>query len=155
MKAITPEGYKQVNKQIEHINKVERPQIIKDIQVARAFGDLKENAEYHAAKEKQGFIESRYQKLLDVIKNSQIIDNSKLKTDQVFFGAEVTYKNVDTEEEFCWKLVGGEEINIEEKKISVLSPIGRTLLGKQLGDTIIIEIPQGKIEVEIIKVCYY
>ena len=151
---ITLVGYRQIQAEHKSLIKVDRPKIIQDIAEARAHGDLKENAEYHAAKDKQGFIEGRIQKINFIIANCQIIDVAKVDSEVVQFGATVTYENLDTEEETTWQIVGEEESDINQGKISFKSPIARALIGKSEGDDLIIKIPKGSIEVEITSVKY-
>lgn len=153
-KPVTPEGYEQIQQELKHLISVERMQTIKDIEEARSHGDLKENAEYHAAKEKQSMIEAKIQKLNALIANAEVIDPQKIKSDRVLFGATVTYEDVETEEQSTWKIVGENESNIENNKISVHSPIAKALLGKLEGDSVVIHIPKGSIEVEITAIKY-
>ena len=153
-KPITAKGYKSLQDELQGLIKHDRPKIISDIEEARAHGDLKENAEYHAAKERQSFIETRIQQLNYLLANSEVIDISKINSDQVRFGATVTYEDMDTGTTTSWKIVGEEESNIEAGEISIQSPIARALIGKEEGDDVIIKVPRGNIEVEIISVEY-
>lgn len=153
-KPITAKGYRRLQDELSHLIKVERPKIIGDIETARAHGDLKENAEYHAAKEKQGFIEGRIQTLNQLLADSEVVDVSKINADDIRFGATVTYEDVNTGETACWKIVGEDETDIENREISIKSPIAQSLLGKEEGDEVNIKVPKGIIEVEIISVEY-
>lgn len=153
-KPITTAGYRKLQDELKELIKTERPKIINDISTARAHGDLKENAEYHAAKERQGFIEGRIQHLNHVIANSDIIDVSKITAEEVRFGATVTYEDVETGEKAVWMIVGEEETDIKKRQISIKSPIARSLLGKEEGDEVIIRAPKGETEVEIISIEY-
>ena len=153
-KPITKKGYKNLQEELKNLIKTDRPKIISDIEEARAHGDLKENAEYHAAKERQSFIETRIQQLNFLVANSEVIDISKINSDQVRFGATVTYEDINSGETVSWKIVGEEESNIEAKEISIQSPIARALLGKEEGDDVTIKVPRGEIEVEIKSVKY-
>lgn len=153
-KPITDKGYKKLQEELQNLIKHDRPKIINDIEEARAHGDLKENAEYHAAKERQSFIETRIQQLNYLLANSEVIDIKKINSDQIRFGATVTYEDMDSGETTTWKIVGEEESNIEAGEISIQSPIARALLGKEEGDDIVIKVPRGNIEVEIISVKY-
>lgn len=153
-KPITAKGFRKLQDELQQLIKVERPKIINDIESARSHGDLKENAEYHAAKEKQGFIEGRIQHLNHVIANSEIIDPTKVEAEDVRFGATVTYEDLDSGEEETWKIVGEEETDIKQREISIMSPIARSLLGKEVGDDVTIKVPKGAIEVEIISIDY-
>ncbi|MCG8338932.1 MAG: transcription elongation factor GreA [Proteobacteria bacterium] len=153
-KPITAKGYKKLQEELSQLIKEERPKIINDIAVARSHGDLKENAEYHAAKEKQGFIEGRIQHLNAIIADSEVVDVSKTEADDVRFGATVTYEDLDSGETASWKIVGEEETDIENREISIKSPIAQSLLGKEEGDEVVLRVPKGSIEVEIISVEY-
>ncbi len=128
--------------------------MIAAIEEARAHGDLKENAEYHAAKEKQGWVEGRIQRINHLLANSHIVDVSAIKDNKIGFGATVTYENLDTEEETTWQIVGEEESDIARSKISIKSPIAQALIGKAVGDDLEIRIPKGSIEVEITQLFY-
>jgi transcription elongation factor GreA len=151
---ITKEGLDDLQTELKDLITRQRPKIIEDIAEARAHGDLKENAEYHAAKEKQGWIETRVQHINYLIANSEVVDINTIKTDKIRFGATVTYENTETEEHTTWKIVGEEEADFKLKKISIKSPIARALLGKEEGDDVLINVPKGKIEVEITEVKY-
>jgi transcription elongation factor GreA len=153
-KPITKKGFQNLQDELKNLIKHKRPKIISDIEEARAHGDLKENAEYHAAKEQQSFIETRIQHLNYLVANSEVIDISQINSDQVRFGATVTYEDINSGEIITWKIVGEEESNIEAKEISIQSPIARALLGKEEGDDITIKVPRGEIEVEIISINY-
>ena len=153
-KPITKEGYKNLQVELKQLIKVERSKIIKDIEEARAHGDLRENAEYHAAKEQQGFIEGRIQHLNFLLANSDVIDVSRMESEKVQFGATVTYEEIDSGNLVTWKIVGEDETDVDNKKISIKSPIAMALLGKEEGDNIVVKIPKGSIEVEITSVEY-
>ena len=149
---MTQEGYDLLKQELKHLTTVERPDVINAIAEARAHGDLSENAEYHAAKERQGYIEGRIQELNGKLASANVIDVSKLSGDKIVFGATVLFVNVDTEEEKRYKIVGEDEADLEQNKISVNSPIARALIGKKEGDTLVIPIPKGSIEVEVLEV---
>ena len=152
---MTTGGAQQLRDELEHLKRVERPKITKDIAEARAHGDLKENAEYHAAREQQGFVEARVKDIESKLSHAHVIDVSKLaQTRRVVFGATVTLVNVDTDEEVVYKIVGEDEASIEEKKISVTSPIARAVIGKEAGDYVDVNTPQGEVEYEIAEVEY-
>ena len=151
---ITKEGYEALKEELKYKRTVERPKIIEQIDEARSHGDLKENAEYHAAREKQGFIEGRIQRLNYILANSEVIDTSKLSGNTIRFGAKVTYTDMDTDEVTSWVIVGEEESDVKVGKISVKSPIAMALLGKEEGDDLIIKVPKGQVEVEITSVSY-
>lgn len=152
---MTAAGAKLLRGELEHYKNVKRPEVIKAIAEARAHGDLKENAEYHAAKELQGFIEGRIAELEAKLSHAQIIDISNITNEgKVIFGATVTLANVDTDDEVTYQIVGDDEADIKAGKISVSSPIARALIGKFEGDTVGVQAPAGLIEYEIIKVEY-
>ncbi|MBU2511712.1 transcription elongation factor GreA [bacterium] len=153
-KPITAKGYAKLQDELRHLIKIERPKVISDIETARAHGDLKENAEYHAAKEKQGFVEGRIQHLNHVIANSEIIHVNKVNSSDVRFGATVSYEDLDTGVVETWKIVGEEEADIKNREISIKSPVAQSMLGKEEGDEITIRVPKGKIEIEIISIEY-
>ena len=149
---MTQEGYDQLKTELKHLTSIERPEVINAIAEARAHGDLSENAEYHAAKERQGYIEGRIQELNGKLSSANVIDVSKLSGDKIIFGATVKFVDVDTEDEKCFKIVGEDEADLEKNMISVNSPIARALIGKKEGDTLVIPIPKGSIEVEVLDV---
>ena len=149
---MTQEGYDLLKQELKHLTTVERPDVINAIAEARAHGDLSENAEYHAAKERQGYIEGRIQELNGKLASANVIDVSKLSGDKIVFGATVSFVDVDTEEEKRYKIVGEDEADLEQNKISVNSPIARALIGKKEGDTLVIPIPKGSIGVEVLEV---
>jgi transcription elongation factor GreA len=148
----TREGYEALRKELVQLKTVERPQNIKAIEVARAHGDLSENAEFHAAKERQSFIEGRVNELGYKLNNADIIDISKLSKDSVLFGCRILLENLDTGETTNYQLVGPDESNIEAGRISVSSPLGRALIGKKPGDEVVIQAPGGKREYELIEI---
>ena len=148
----TREGYEALRKELVQLKTVERPQNIKAIEVARAHGDLSENAEFHAAKERQSFIEGRVNELGYKLNNADIIDISKLSKDSVLFGCRILLENLDTGETTNYQLVGPDESNIEAGRISVSSPLGRALIGKKPGDVVVIQAPGGKREYELIEI---
>jgi len=149
---MTAEGYRALRDELENLKKVERPKIVSEIETARAHGDLKENAEYHAAKEKQGFVEGRIQEIEAKLSNAEVIDVTKLGGDRVVFGATVTIFDIDTDEEKTYKIVGDDESDLKESKISFSSPIAKALIGKSEGDETTIKAPGGDRLVEIVEV---
>jgi transcription elongation factor GreA len=149
---ITKEGYEALKKKLEYIKKVERPKNIKDIEEARGHGDLTENAEFEAAKDRQALIESRLNKLLDKLARVDIIDASKLPKDRAVFASHVVLENIDTGENVKYQLVGPDESDIEEGRISVTSPLGKEILGRKPGDEINLEVPGGKRSYELIEI---
>ncbi|MBF0317891.1 MAG: transcription elongation factor GreA [Nitrospirae bacterium] len=151
---MTPGGYKQLKEELDRLLKTERPRNIKDIATARAHGDLSENAEYHAAREKQSFLEGRIQELQDKLSRAQVIDPAKLKQNTVAFGAKVVVFDVDTEQEKHFTLVGADEADAKNGKISVTSPVGKALLGKEVGDEVVIKAPAKTIAYEILSISF-
>ncbi|ODR98033.1 transcription elongation factor GreA [Methyloceanibacter methanicus] len=151
---MTAEGYTSLEAEIKNLKTAERPRIIKLIAEARSHGDLSENAEYHAAKELQGITEARIADLEDKLSRADIIDVSKLKGDQVKFGATVTLIDEDTEDKVKYRIVGEIEGNVKEGKISITSPIARALLGKRKNDVVEVSTPGGGKSYEIVKVEY-
>ena len=149
---MTVNGSNLLREELKTLKSKDRPEIIQAIATARGFGDLKENAEYHAAKEQQGFIEGRIQELNAKLANANVIDIEKLSGDKVVFGATVTFEDIDTDEVSNYQIVGEDESDIKQNKISVSSPIARALIGRSAGETLTVPIPKGKIEIEIIKV---
>ena len=149
---MTIQGYEKLKNELKELTSIDRPAVVNAISAAREHGDLKENAEYHAAKEQQSFIEGRIQELNAKLALANVIDIAKLSGDKVVFGATVTFVDVDSDEEKNYQLVGDYESDIEQNKISIFSPIARALIGKSVGDTLAIPIPKGKIEVEILEI---
>ena len=147
---MTVAGEQALREELEHLKKVERPRITKAIAEAREHGDLKENAEYHAAREQQSFSEGRIQEIESKLSQAQVIDITKMpEGDKVIFAATVTIVNLDTDEEMVYQIVGDDEADVKAGKISVNSPIARGLIGKELGDVASIQTPSGVTEFEI------
>lgn len=152
---MTVMGEKALREEIKRLKTVDRPRIVEAIAEARAHGDLKENAEYHAAREQQSFLEGRVLEVESKLSLSQVIDVTKIeKTGKVIFGTTVNLINVDTDEEASYKIVGEDEASIKEGKISVSSPIARALIGKEEGEVVAIQIPSGVVEYEIDEVLH-
>jgi transcription elongation factor GreA len=152
---MTVEGAEALKNELHRLKTEERPRIIEAIATARAHGDLKENAEYHAAREQQSFTEGRIQELEAKLSNAQIIDISKMPNQgKVVFGAKVSVCNLQTETEITYQIVGEDEADIKLNKISYSSPIGKALIGKQLDDTVMVQTPGGMVEYEITAVDY-
>jgi transcription elongation factor GreA len=149
---ITLEGQKRLEAELKNLKSVERPAVIQAIAEARAHGDLSENAEYHAAKEKQGFIESRVLELENVLGRAEVIDTAKMSGDTVRFGATVLLADVDTDEESTYQIVGTEEADIDHGRISNTSPIARALIGKSVGDVVDVQTPRGEKSYEVVEV---
>lgn len=146
---MTKEGYEKLKQELDRIIKVERPKNIKEIEEARAHGDLSENAEYHAAKERQGHLEAKKRELEHKLVNAQIIDVSKLTNEKVVFGATVTLADADSGDIRRYTLVGQEEADLKKGKISVQSPVGKALIGHKVGDIVTIKTPAKTVEYEI------
>lgn len=151
---LTPEGYKRLQDELEKLMKVDRPKNIQAISEARAHGDLSENAEYHAAKEQQSFIAGRIDELKSKIAMAQVIDPSKIKQSSVGFGAKVRVLDTEADEEYTFILVGPEEADVKHGKISISSPVGKALIGKEVGDTAVIKAPARTIEYEILEITF-
>ena len=152
---MTPEGKVALEKELQQLKTVDRPRITQAIAEAREHGDLKENAEYHAAREQQGFCEGRIQDIEGKLGAAQVIDVKDLEQNgRVVFGVTVTIENLDTEEQKTYKIVGDDEADFKQNKISVNSPIARGLLSKIEGDEAKITTPQGEVEYEVVKVEY-
>lgn len=152
---MTVRGAEQLREELDFLKNTRRPQIIAAIAEAREHGDLKENAEYHAAREQQGFCEGRIQEIEGKLGAAQIIDVTKMQNNgKVIFGATVTLTNIETEEDVTYRIVGDDEANIKEGLISVNSPIARGLIGKEVDDSVTITTPGGKVEFDIIEVEY-
>ena len=152
---MTVEGAQALQEELHRLKTIERPRIIEAIAVARAHGDLKENAEYHAAREEQSFMEGRIQDLEGKVSMAQVVDISQLENNgKVVFGAKVRLCHVQTDAELVYQIVGEDEANIKVNKISYSSPLARALIGKQIDDTVVVSTPGGKVEYEIISVDY-
>lgn len=151
---MTAVGFDRLEKELKNLKSVERPAVIEAISEARAHGDLKENAEYHAAKEKQSFIEGRIQELEAVTSRADVIDITSLQGDTVKFGATVTVVDEDTEDELTYQIVSEYEADINRKLISLTAPIGRALIGRKQGQSVEVQSPKGLRNYEILKVEY-
>ncbi|SEL05508.1 transcription elongation factor GreA [Pseudoxanthomonas sp. GM95] len=152
---ITKQGAARLRDELDHLKSVKRPQVIADIAEARAHGDLKENAEYHAAREQQGFIEGRINQLEAELSTAEVIDVAALNAgSRVVFGATVVLADVDTDEEKKYQIVGDLEADIKQSLIAISSPIARALIGKNEGDSVVIQAPAGEHEYEIVSVSY-
>ena len=151
---MTRSGFDQLEEELKRLKTVERPAVIRALEEARAHGDLSENAEYHAAKERQAFIESRAAELENKISRAQVIDTSSLSGSTVKFGATVTVVDEDIDEEMSFQIVGEDEADIKSKRLSVKSPLARALIGKQVGDEVEVNTPGGGKVYELLKVQY-
>jgi transcription elongation factor GreA len=145
-------GHTQLKNELEHLEKVERHEIVKSIEIARAHGDLKENAEYHAAKERQGMVEGRVMELKDKLGRAEVIDCTSVTTKRAVFGTVVTLMDMDTDEEVTYQLLGPEEADVKGGSISVLAPLGRSIIGREVGDEVIAKTPGGVREFEVVEI---
>jgi transcription elongation factor GreA len=151
---MTAEGFVRLEEELKHLKGSERPAIIRAIAEAREHGDLSENAEYHAARERQSFIEGRVMELEDKISRAEIIDVSKLSGKQVKFGATVTVIDEDTDEKTVYQIVGEDEADIKAKRLAITAPLARALVGKSVGDSVEVTTPGGSKSYEIAKVVF-
>jgi|TARA_R110000796_G_scaffold141407_2_gene257759 transcription elongation factor GreA len=152
---MTKQGAEALEAELKHLKSTMRPQITQAIAEARELGDLKENAEYHAAREQQGMVEARIRDIEGRLGNAQVIDVAALpRTGKVFFGTTVEIVNVDTDESVSYQIVGDDEADIKIGKISVSSPIARALIGKEEGDVVAVKTPGGVVEYEIVEVAH-
>ncbi len=149
---MTREGYQTLKKELEHLKTIERPRVIRAIEEARSHGDLSENAEYDAAKERQAFVEGRVSELGYKLGNAEIIEVDSLPKDRAVFAATVVLENVDTGEDVAYQLVGPEESDIEKGRISVTSPLGKAIIGKKPGEEIVLNAPGGKRVYELVEI---
>lgn len=151
---MTPQGHTKLREELRHLRDHERPRISKDIGTAIEMGDLSENAEYHAAKERQGMVEARIKELEDKLSRSEVIDPSKLSGDRVAFGATVTVIEIETDKELTYQIVGADESDVDQNRISVTSPIARALMGKEPGDEVTVRTPGGTRVLEVAEVAF-
>ncbi len=151
---MTAEGYNRLEEELRHLKSVERPAVIRAIAEARDHGDISENAEYHAARERQSFIEGRVAELEDKIARAEVIDVSKLSGKEIKFGATVTLLDEDTDEKASYQIVGQDEADIGARRLSVTSPLARALIGKHVGDAIEVTTPGGSKSYEITRIAF-
>jgi transcription elongation factor GreA len=152
---ITPEGYARLRDELHNLRSVERPRVIEMIATAREHGDLSENAEYHAAREKQSFIEGRIKQLEQNLALAEVIDPAKLAgTSKIAFGATVKLANTETDEEVEYRIVGADEADLAKGSISITSPMARSLLGKEVGDEVVVRSPGGDRRYEVLEVVF-
>ena len=149
---MTLEGFSKLDAELKRLKTIERPEIIKQIAAARGHGDLSENAEYHAARERQGFIEGRLGELEDKLRRAEVIDVSQLSGRDVKFGAKVRLADEDTDEKITYQIVGEDEADIKSGKLSITAPLARALIGKRAGDSVEVVTPAGSKSYEIISV---
>jgi transcription elongation factor GreA len=151
---MTSDGFKRLEEEIKHLKSTERPSIIEAIAEARSHGDLSENAEYHAAREKQSFIEGRILELEDKISRADVIDTSKMNGNVIKFGAHVKVVDEDTEHEQAFQIVGEYEADIDKGRLALTAPLPRALIGKQKGDSVEVTTPKGTKAYEVLEVMY-
>jgi transcription elongation factor GreA len=151
---MTVEGKRMIEEELKFLTMVERPKIVAAIEHARSLGDLSENADYSAAKERQGFIEGRVQEINSKIARAQVIDPSTLKSEKIVFGATVTLEEQDSGDSITYQIVGVDEADIKKNKIGISSPLARAMIGKCEGDEIELNAPKGKIQYSVIKIKY-
>lgn len=151
---VTKIGFARLSEELHDLKSVQRPEVIESIAIAREHGDLKENAEYHAAREQQSFIEGRIRELESVVGRAQVIDPKELNGDTVKFSATVTIVDEETDDEETYQIVGDYESDMENGKLSISAPVARALIGKSEGDSAVVKTPKGKRDYEILKVEY-
>jgi transcription elongation factor GreA len=149
---MSTQGYEKLRDELRQLEKVDRFEVVKAIEVARAHGDLKENAEYHAAKERQGHIEGRIMELKDKLGRAEVINCLHVPTGRAVFGTVVSLLDLETDDTICYQLLGTEEADVKKGSISVFSPLGRSILGKEVGDEVIAKTPGGVREFELIDI---
>jgi len=150
---VTPEGYEAIRRELENLKRVDRPENIRAIEEARAHGDLSENAEYAAAKDRQGFIEGRIIELQYKLASLEIIHPNNLPKDRAVFGSRVRLENLETGQGVEYQLVGPDESDVGNGRISIASPLGKAILGRKPGDELVIDVPGGKRAYELVEIC--
>ncbi len=151
---MTPEGYRRMEEELRRLKTVERPAVVRAIAQAREHGDLSENAEYHAARDRQSFIEGRMAELEDKVSRAEVIDPAQISGDKVMFSARVTVVDEETDEEACYRIVGQDESDVAQGRLSIASPLARAMIGKSVGDQIEVDAPGGARYYEIVKIDY-
>ena len=151
---MTIEGKRLLEEELRQLKYVERPSVIKAIEEARGHGDLSENAEYAAARERQSFVEGRIQEINGKLAKSNVIDPTTLKSDKIVFGATVVLSDQENDKEVTYKIVGVDEANLKYNKVSISSPIARALIGKGVGDEVVVQAPKGAVYYDVVKVRY-
>jgi transcription elongation factor GreA len=149
---ITREGFESLKKELAYLKSVERPQNIQAIEEARSHGDLSENAEFAAAKDRQSFLQGRIGELEFKLSHADVIDSSRLPKDRAVFGSRVQLENIDTGESVVYQLVGPDESNLDQGRISIASPLGRAILGRQPGDELVLQVPGGRRRYELVEI---
>jgi transcription elongation factor GreA len=151
---MTVEGKKALDDELKRLMTVDRPTIVKAIEVARGHGDLSENADYSAAKERQGFIEGRIQDINGKLARAQVIDTSVIRSDRIVFGATVELEDQETTSRVTYRIVGVDEADVKNGRVGITSPIARALIGKSAGDEVVVNAPKGQIRYDVIKIRY-
>lgn len=151
---MTVEGKRMLDEELKRLMTVERPTIVKAIEVARGHGDLSENADYSAAKERQGFIEGRIQEINGKLARAQVIDPTTIKSDKIVFGATVVLEDQESGNKMTYKIVGVDEADVKSGKIGITSPIARAMIGKSEGDEVVVHAPKGQIRYDVVKIKY-
>jgi transcription elongation factor GreA len=151
---MTVAGKRALDEELKQLMTVERPAVVKAIEIARGHGDLSENADYSAAKERQGFIEGRIQDINGKLARAQVIDVSTIKSDKVVFGAIVVVEDQESEKRVQYQIVGVDEADIKNGKVGITSPIARALIGKQKGDEVVVNAPKGEVRYDVIEIKY-
>ncbi len=151
---MTTDGHRRLQEELKQLVRFERPKVVQDIAEARSHGDLSENAEYDAAKDRQGFVEGRIKELNHKIAVAQVIDPTSIKTDKIVFGAKVTMFDIDTEKEVTYQIVGVDEADINVGKISIVSPVGRALVGHRVDEEVNVTVPSGVKVYEVTNIEY-
>ncbi len=151
---VTAEGYARLQEELKNLVRVERPKVVQDIAEARSHGDLSENAEYDAAKDRQGFVEGRIKELNDKIARAQVINPAEIDSEKIVFGAKVTLIDIDTDAQVTYQIVGEDEADIKDGKISITSPVGRALIGHEVDEEVRINVPSGVRVYEITDIKY-
>ena len=149
---ISKTGHAKLREELIRLERKDRIEVVKSIEVARAHGDLKENAEYHAAKERQGHIEGRIMELKDKLGRAQVIDCTAISTDRIVFGAVVTLVDLESDEEVTYQLLGGDESDVKKGRISIFSPWGKAMIGKEIGDEFEVRTPGGLRQLEVLEI---
>jgi transcription elongation factor GreA len=149
---MTPRGHALLEEELKRLRSEERPRIVREIEAARAHGDISENAEYHAAKERQGQIEARLRQLEDRLARAQVIDPAEQSGDRVVFGATVMLSDVESEERITYTIVGEDEADVNQGMISVTSPVARAIMGREQGSSVQVRVPKGTRELEILEI---
>jgi len=149
---ITPEGLKKLQEELKRLKSVERPKVIESIAEARGHGDISENAEYDAAKEQQAFLEKKIREIENKVANADVVDPAVMTTERVVFGLQVKVQDLESGEEISYQIVGVDEADIAQQRISISSPVARALIGKTVGDVVQVQIPRGLRELEILDI---